>query len=188
MESVIATNVPTPTPDSDSSSFEKPTPTPDSDSSSFKKPTPTPDSDSSSFENRLPTPTPAENMRLHRLRLQTPTPQPCISPWYLYTMIVCTKHARYIRAFVSPSACCGWNESRVYWALIAKHLPRSWDVARTKYQCKWGQPLLRPCRPPRRSADPFLPQQKMYSDVKFSSRLLHKSAMAWKKIRKIALA
>ena len=40
MESVIATNVPTP--DSDSSSFEKPTPTPDSDSTSFKKPTPTP--------------------------------------------------------------------------------------------------------------------------------------------------
>ena len=51
MESVIATNVPTLTADSDSSSFEKPTPTPDSDSSSFKK----------------PTPTPAENMRLHRL-------------------------------------------------------------------------------------------------------------------------
>ena len=82
MESVIATNVPTPTPDSDSSSFEKPTPTPDSDSTSFKKPTPTPDSDSSSFENRLrlPTPTPAENMRLHRLQTPTPTPQ----PWFAY--------------------------------------------------------------------------------------------------------
>ena len=56
MESVIATNVPTP--DSDYSSLEKLTPTPNSDSSSFKKPTPTPavlktDSDSSSFENRL---------------------------------------------------------------------------------------------------------------------------------------
>ena len=48
--------IPTPTPDSDSSSIEKPTPTPDSDSSSFKKPTPTPDSDSSIFENPTPTP------------------------------------------------------------------------------------------------------------------------------------
>ena len=72
MESVIATNVPIPTPYSDSRIFEKPTPTPDSYSSSFKKPTPTPNSDSSSFENRLRllTPTPAEKMRLHRL--QTP--------------------------------------------------------------------------------------------------------------------
>ena len=60
-------------------------PTPDSDSSSFEKPTPAllknwlrlqhfwkPDSDSSSF--KIPTPTPTENMRLHRL--PTPTPQP----------------------------------------------------------------------------------------------------------------
>ena len=39
-----------PTPDSDSSSFEKPTPTTDSNSSSFKKPTPTTDSNSSSFK------------------------------------------------------------------------------------------------------------------------------------------
>ena len=58
--------IPTPTPDSDSSSFEKPTP--DSDSSSFKKPTPTPDSDSSIFEN--PTPTPDSS----NFKKMTPTP------------------------------------------------------------------------------------------------------------------
>ena len=83
-----------PTPDSDSSSFEKPTPTPDSDSSSFEKPTQTPDSDSSSFEKptqtpaflktrlrlqqfKKTTPTPDENMRLHRLRLHHPSCHSC---------------------------------------------------------------------------------------------------------------
>ena len=62
--------IPTPTPDSDSSSFEKPTSTPDSDSSSFKKPTPTPDSDSSIFEN--PTPTPDSDSS--SFKKPTPTP------------------------------------------------------------------------------------------------------------------
>ena len=42
MESVIATNVPTPTPDSDSSSFEKPTPTPAVLKNRLRLPTPTP--------------------------------------------------------------------------------------------------------------------------------------------------
>ena len=46
--------------------FRIPTPTPDSDSSSFKKPTP----DSSTFEN--PTPIPA--VLKNRFRLPTPTP------------------------------------------------------------------------------------------------------------------
>ena len=80
--------IPTPTPDSDSSSFEKPTPTPDSDSSSFKKPTPTPDSDSSIFENPTPTPdsdssnfkkttpTPDSDSSWKHATPPTPTPQP----------------------------------------------------------------------------------------------------------------
>ena len=119
MESVIATNVPTPTPDSDSSSFEKPTPTPDSDSTSFKKPTPTPDSDSSSFENRLrlPTPTPAENMRLHRLRLQTPTPTP--QPWLYPSDILYIDNEYYIneRFLWLLVICCTFSSISI-WILL----------------------------------------------------------------------